>query len=107
MVIAILSVGFALLCMGWLSYTILSGKLDAFILLINKTAFINEDEKINRKRMRIVITAAFWGIAAVCTAMTLIPKPENPALGTIIYIGAIAIVYFIANILGKTWCMKK
>ena len=107
MVIAILSVGFALLCMGWLSYTILSGKLDAFILLINKTAFINEDERINRKRMRIVITAFFWEFVAIFSAIRLMPKPENPAITPLILFGAIALIYIIANILGKTWCMKK
>ncbi|MBO7476663.1 MAG: hypothetical protein J6U04_01865 [Salinivirgaceae bacterium] len=107
MIIAVISVGFALLCMGWFSYIILSGKVDAFIIYINKTAYINDDERINRKRMRIVITAFFWEFAAIFSAIRLMPKPENPAITPLILFGAIALIYIIANILGKTWCMRK
>ncbi len=108
-ILSIIVICLLLSFMGWWSYTILSGKVDFFIRFINKTAFDNEDVRINRKRMRIVITAFFWIYAIIIWIGKSLEEPEtttNSLIRMVIFTGALVLIYFIARILGKTWCMK-
>ena len=108
-ILLIIVICLVLSLMGWWSYTILSGKVDPFIRFINKTAYDNEDVRINRKRMRIVITAVFWIYFVLFLIVKSLDPPETITDGLIrmvVLIGALVLIYFIARILGKTWCLK-
>ena len=59
--------------------------------------------------MRIVITAFFWIYAIIIWIGKSLEEPEtttNSLIRMVIFTGALVLIYFIARILGKTWCMK-
>ena len=89
-----------------LSILILLGKGDKLIAGYN-TASEEERKQINIKRLRWVVAVVIWITCAICALLPYLPKPENPAVGSLIYMAIFGVIAIITVILANTWCKKK
>lgn len=81
---------------------ILAGKGDMLIAGYN-TASEEEKEKVNIKRLRLLI----GGLSVIIAPLFFIPNDENEVSTGLIIAGIVVVLTIIVLVLANTWAMKK